>query len=62
MLAKNQKCLYCERDSALVPLIAVQYREQEFWICPQHLPLLIHKPEQLVGFLPGADGLDAADE
>ena len=48
------KCLYCERDSNQVPLIALRFGDQELWICPQHLPVLIHHPEQLAKNLPGA--------
>ncbi|MBN1668307.1 MAG: hypothetical protein JW862_14535 [Anaerolineales bacterium] len=30
---------------------------QDFYICPQHLPILIHKPAQLADKLPGAEKL-----
>lgn len=46
-------CLVCERNSDEVPLIALRYREGEVWICPQHLPILIHKPGQLADIFPG---------
>lgn len=60
--AKNANiCLYCERSSDLVPLIQLEYQTQQFWICPQHLPILIHDPNRLVGKLPGADALRPAD-
>jgi hypothetical protein len=49
-----QKCLYCERNTSQVPLIALRFGDQDLWICPQHLPILIHKPEQLAEKLPGA--------
>lgn len=55
------KCLYCQRSSEQVPLIALQFRDTEAWICPQHLPILIHKPNQLAGHLPGAENLAAAE-
>jgi hypothetical protein len=54
-------CLYCQRDSQTVPLILLDYQEQKMWICPQHLPILIHKPEQLIGRLPGAENLTASE-
>lgn len=54
-------CLQCERTSDEVPLINVKFREQDLWICPQHLPILIHKPAQLADKLPGAEALDAAE-
>ena len=56
------RCLYCERDSDAVPLLSVRYQEGDWWICPQHLPLLIHQPDKLAGKLPGAEHLGAAEE
>jgi hypothetical protein len=47
-------CIQCERTSDEVPLILMRYSGSEFWICPQHLPILIHKPAQLADKLPGA--------
>ena len=55
-------CLYCERGSDQVPLLMVQYQGKDMWICPQHLPILIHKPAQLAGKLPGVENLDAPEE
>ncbi len=54
-------CLVCRKTSAEVPLLAFQYRGADRWICPQHLPILIHDPSRLAGLLPGAENLEAAD-
>ena len=54
MNSDKERCLYCERDADQVPLLALHYRGQALWICPQHLPILIHKPQQLADMLPGA--------
>ncbi|MEE9219594.1 MAG: hypothetical protein V3U98_11070 [Acidobacteriota bacterium] len=54
-------CLACQRGSDETPLIALQYRQSRLWICPQHLPVLIHDPTQLIGKLPGAEKLRPAD-
>ncbi len=51
------QCLVCERTEQQVPLIKLQYRDNAYWICPQHFPILIHNPEQLIGKLPGAEHL-----
>jgi len=51
------QCLYCQRSSEEVPLINLRYRGADAWICPQHLPILIHKPPQLADNLPGIEGL-----
>ncbi len=55
-------CLYCQQDSQAVPLILLDYQDQKMWICPQHLPILIYKPAQLIGRLPGAENLIAPEE
>jgi hypothetical protein len=54
-------CLVCKRPSDEVPLIAFQYKGSDLWICPQHLPILIHDPTKLASVLPGAEDLRAAD-
>jgi hypothetical protein len=54
-------CLYCERTSDEVPLLPLAYRGKQIWICPQHLPVLIHKPSELTGRLPGAEGFAPAE-
>lgn len=55
------QCLVCEQGGDRVPLIAFQYQGRELWICPQHLPILIHKPAELVGRLPGAETFNPAE-
>jgi hypothetical protein len=57
----NKECLACHRDSGQTPLIRLDYRDTELWICPQHLPVLIHDPAKLVGTLPGAENLRPAE-
>lgn len=57
----EKTCLACDRGSDEVPLLALEYRGRALWICPQHLPILIHDPARLVGRLPGAEGLEPAE-
>lgn len=61
MTTTDKHCLACERGSAEIPLITLDYRGQTLWICPQHLPLLIHDPQRLAGRLPGAEGMAPAE-
>ena len=49
------QCLHCQKTSEEIPLIQFQFNGAAFWICPQHLPILIHKPAQLAEKLPGAN-------
>lgn len=57
MTSDQHTCLVCERSSQEIPLLAIEYQGEQYWICPQHLPILIHEPAQLVGRLPGAENL-----
>jgi hypothetical protein len=55
------KCLVCEQSSNEIPLLVLKYRDQQYWICPQHFPILIHEPNLLIGKLPGAEKLSSHD-
>ncbi len=46
-------CLNCEKSEQQVPLLQMRYQGAEVYICPQCLPVLIHKPEKLADKLPG---------
>jgi hypothetical protein len=60
-MSSTPTCLACGRGADVVPLIALTYRGGSHWICPQHLPVLIHDPTRLVGRLPGAEDLQPAE-
>lgn len=60
-MTADKTCIACGRGSHEVPLLTLEYRGRSFTICPQHLPVLIHDPGQLVGQLEGAENLRPAD-
>ena len=55
-----KQCVVCGRGPDVTPVLALEYRGAAVWICPQHLPVLIHDPAQLVGKLAGAEQLRPA--
>lgn len=59
--AKASACVMCGVGSQASPLLRFEYRDAGFWICPRHLPVLIHDPSQLAGRLAGAEGLKPSD-
>lgn len=61
MTTPQINCIYCGRTEAEVPLVALRAQGKEAWICSQHLPILIHKPQMLVGKMPGAENLEAEE-
>lgn len=54
-----KECLVCKKSSAEIPVTKFYYKESEFYICPQHMPTIIHKPQELVGLIDGADTFEA---
>ena len=54
-------CLHCNRDNTQVPLLDFNYKDTRFWICTEHLPILLHRPEELTGKLPDAENLRGVD-
>lgn len=52
------KCIVCERTSEEVPVVLFQYQGKNYGICPEHLPVMIHKPYQLADKLPGIERME----
>lgn len=46
-------CLNCGTSEQARPLLVLRFQGNELHICPQCLPILIHKPYELVEKLPG---------
>ena len=55
----DKACIFCQRNDKQVPLVQLSYMEKNYWICPQHIPILIHEPGKLAGMLPGAEDMQA---
>ena len=45
-------CLNCNKTEQEYPLLKLAYQGKELYICPQCLPILIHKPYQLKDKIP----------
>ena len=45
MTENTPRCLVCQETSQEIPLLKLEYQEQEYYICPQHFPILIHQPQ-----------------
>jgi hypothetical protein len=48
-----KKCLNCEKTEQEIPLLHLTFKGETKHICPQCLPVLIHKPQVLADKLPG---------
>ncbi len=58
----SKQCLACQRSVDEIPLLAVEFGTSRLWICPQHLPVLIHHPERLTEIFEGARDLSGAED
>lgn len=47
-----ESCICCKRSDEEVPIVTWRFRGQRFYLCPEHLPLLIHAPQELASLLP----------
>lgn len=50
-------CLNCGKSELEVPLLHLGYQGNTRFICPQCLPILIHKPANLADKLPGLENI-----
>jgi len=57
---KDKKCLVCSREADEIPMTRFYYKKSDFYICAQHIPILIHDPQKLTGLIPGAENLEGA--
>jgi hypothetical protein len=46
-------CINCGASDEERPLLAIQFQGNEYRICPQCLPILIHQPHELTEKIPG---------
>jgi hypothetical protein len=51
------RCVNCGTSEEEVPLVVLRYAGASQWICSGCLPVLIHRPDQLVGKLAGAENI-----
>jgi len=54
-------CLNCNASESEKPLLTIKFQGDEIYICPQCLPILIHKPATLANKLPGAENFGDAE-
>ncbi len=54
-------CLNCNRPETEIPLVSLRFNGRQMWICSLCLPVLIHKPQQLVNKLEGIAQINASD-
>ena len=59
MSEEKKECLVCKRGTDETPLVNLEYKDNDYWICPQHIPVLIHDPQKLDGILPDAKNMQA---
>jgi len=54
-------CLNCQKSEQKIPLVTMQYQNQQVYICSQCFPTLIHSPAKLAGKIKDAEKIQPAD-
>lgn len=49
----NPACLNCGASEQERPLLTLTFKGNQVYLCPQCMPIMIHKPHQLADKLPG---------
>ncbi len=57
----TSECLNCGISENEMPLIHLQYKSKQVFICSRCLPTLIHNPAKLADRLEGSEHFPAAD-
>lgn len=60
-ILSEKVCLNCGRTANEIPLLTLDYKDGVYHLCPQCLPVMIHKPQNLAGKLPGAEDFSPAN-
>lgn len=59
--SKINYCLNCNASENEIPLVNLVYAGKPVYICSKCLPILIHKPEMLIGKIDGAENIPPAE-
>lgn len=51
----DKKCIICSVTDQEVPLVHFTYRNRTYYICPAHLPVMIHNTAELIETLNNPD-------
>jgi hypothetical protein len=50
-------CIHCDRGEEEIPILRFRFLGEEKSICSSCLPILLHRPDRLVGRLKGAENI-----
>jgi hypothetical protein len=60
MHKSKRYCVNCGQTELETPLLLLHYNNEEIFICPQCLPVMIHAPQKLTGKLVNAENIKPA--
>ncbi len=52
-MSKVKKCIVCQQTEEQVPIVRFKFKGKKYGICSMHVPILIHKAQDLESLLPG---------
>lgn len=61
-MSEITKCIVCNQSENEVPILTFKFKNTEYHICSQHIPVLIHKAQTLETILPGIKPSEEANQ
>ena len=58
----NSTCLNCGASEREKPLLTLKFQGKDLYICPQCMPVLIHKSHELADKIPGFQPSDSPSD
>ncbi len=52
-MSDKSQCIVCQKTDQQVPIVTFKFKGQKYGICSEHMPILIHKAQELESLLPG---------
>jgi len=56
-MSETKTCIVCKKSAMETPVTKFYHKNSSFFICSQHIPVLIHNPQELAGLIDDADSL-----
>jgi hypothetical protein len=51
-MSPKKQCIVCAKTDDQIPVVEFTFKGEKYYICSQHIPILIHSPHKLASILP----------
>ena len=62
IMNETTQCIVCQASENDVPILDFKFKGKKYYICSQHIPVLIHKAQALETVIPGIQPSEEANK